>query len=540
MFHVLMGGMRGMVKLLIGACLGKRKSFNLVHCCLRSRKHILFAIPLFCLLLLISVKSSLSVPLTVNDANLFGKIWPPDHGKLHAGVDFNVGSTTAGKSVFFNEAGVVKKTHLDSTGWGYCVVIEPTSRPNTTYVVWHIGLPLVTAGQVVEAGTQLGNVYDLGSNSHVHLGFRNAPYHSTNSMKGALLTVDFPEFFENPPDWNVISLDAPASSIVFTVTSYSKLLESGGQLNITVPGSNIGPGEVVLYNGYNGQYSPPAVYYKADIAVASNNWVNNADSTSININLFSPSSLGNLGITSGSPAIDAKFVSPVKIQVFGKIDPVSSIAPLLGEGYFPFKDVDPKQWASCYIVKLWRHGIINGQNGLYKPSDKVTRAEFLKMAMNAKYGSSQFQYSPVVAPYFDVSSQWYAGYVEVAKNNGFLAALTDSCSEFGVNAAWGQNKCFRPDFPITRFEAVSIITKAFGLSAVSSSRVVFKDALLFNTLYSTYLYPAANSKGNSGCGNGDEYIVSGYSDGRFGVNDPIQRDQAAKIIALAMGVKKEQ
>lgn len=205
---------------------------------------------------------------------------------------------------------------------------------------------------------------------------------------------------------------------------------------------------------------------------------------------------------------------------------------------FPFFDVSSDDSLSCYVMKLWKERGIQGKGGnRFDPFGKVTRAEFLKIALNAKFGPDKYKIPPNVSIYSDVSNQWYASYVNDAKQKGFLNALFDSCYASGVFAGAGEAKCFGPDKAITRFEATSILTGVFGLStsaaAVSRLGRQFLDAPNFYP-YSTYVYPAATTKGNAGC-YGDEYIVRGYGDGRFGVNDPLRRDQAAKLIALAKG-----
>jgi hypothetical protein len=73
-------------------------------------------------------------------------------------------------------------------------------------VVWHLSdIPSFKSGESVK-GKKIGKVADMGSNTHVHIGFRGASYSSLLSMKGALPNCDhkpgglpkFPEKFATP------------------------------------------------------------------------------------------------------------------------------------------------------------------------------------------------------------------------------------------------------------------------------------------------------------------------------------------------------
>lgn len=128
----------------------------------------------------------------------------------HVGMDF---SARKGQAVLWKMQGYVfKKKHLDSS-WKWCLVLSDKAN-SQTYVVWHLDkIPDFKPEEVILPGRQIGVVADLGSNSHLHLGLRRAPFHQDLSMKGALPSCShkpkslpkFPEKFASP-DERVISI----------------------------------------------------------------------------------------------------------------------------------------------------------------------------------------------------------------------------------------------------------------------------------------------------------------------------------------------
>lgn len=88
-----------------------------------------------------------------------------------------------------------------------------------------------------------------------------------------------------------------------------------------------------------------------------------------------------------------------------------------------FSDVSQDQWYYGYVAAASNLNIVQGySDGNFRPASEVSRAEFLKMLLNT------FEISPSTAvtqlPYADVKkNDWFAGYVEVAKQEGFLDFL---------------------------------------------------------------------------------------------------------------------
>lgn len=497
------------------------------------------------ILLVVVVNNSHSDPLTVDSSNLFGQIWPPNTSKLHTGVDFNVG-TSANKKVYFNESGIVKNIHLDSQGWGYGILIVPHSRPDSTYVIWHLNLPDVTEGQIIDAGTQLGTVKVLnygsivGGNSHIHLGFRNAPYNASNylrSMAGALYPASFPDSFENPPNWDIISLDNPLSNVSAILSG--SLISSG---TIKILGNGFGsldsPGKVVVTINNTESMTPlfkqkyPYQSSASDRTIQFNASVPNGgwSDKSISVNIFNDVLKWE------------NFNSPVIISVY-KNDNTK-----VGELSYPFKDVIASDWSQCHIQQLWKKGVVTGKSStdLFAKEDRISRSEFLGMAMKAVKTVSYP--SPTQNPFPDVpKDSWYASYVEKAKNlplvEGGGVGNVISGQDFDVygisclrmGGVTG-DKCFFPRTEITRLQAANILAGILGITPDTAIPPPWGDYSLDMGLGPWALF---THKGTGDCGE-EKPVAKGYQQLVFGTANSffLTRQEASAMINIGRTVKE--
>ncbi|PKL36549.1 hypothetical protein CVV38_01450 [Candidatus Peregrinibacteria bacterium HGW-Peregrinibacteria-1] len=171
-----------------------------------------------------------------------------------------------------------------------------------------------------------------------------------------------------------------------------------------------------------------------------------------------------------------------------------------------FDDVNG-HWGEMYIEKLREKGVVQGKRpGVFAPDDAVTRAELLKMMMEAYELSVP---TPTASSFSDVElTGWFASYVEAAKSMGFIEGYADGS--------------FRPNHTVNRVEALAIILKSSELSLDYSKAFVFPDTAA-GSWYSD-LVSFAVEKG----------VVQGYQNGLFGPSDSLTRAQAAKIIVLMM------
>ena len=175
-----------------------------------------------------------------------------------------------------------------------------------------------------------------------------------------------------------------------------------------------------------------------------------------------------------------------------------------------FNDVDSNDWAFEYITELSNRGVINGyDDGSFKPSKTVSRAEWAKMMVDA-----------VGLP--------------TADNNVYFADMADHWANKYVNAARDCLKeysdgTFRPDQAITREEVTVAIIKIMGfdLSVVDSlneweEKDSFSDIDSMSDVSKACVELAAYSG-----------LVSGYVDGTFRGNNSLSRSEATAFICRA-------
>jgi len=78
-----------------------------------------------------------------------------------------------------------------------------------------------------------------------------------------------------------------------------------------------------------------------------------------------------------------------------------------------FKDVSSDHWAYKYIDKLSNDGVINGfEDGTFKPSETLTKAQFIKLVVLSNKFLGQKVSSSLTST--DTNRQWYESYFEVA------------------------------------------------------------------------------------------------------------------------------
>ena len=80
-----------------------------------------------------------------------------------------------------------------------------------------------------------------------------------------------------------------------------------------------------------------------------------------------------------------------------------------------FSDLPQTHWAYKYISELSDRGVINGyEDGSYKPSGTITRAEFLKLIVCEHYSKMQ-GFDELFQNSSSVGDNWYDLYVEMAQ-----------------------------------------------------------------------------------------------------------------------------
>jgi len=171
-----------------------------------------------------------------------------------------------------------------------------------------------------------------------------------------------------------------------------------------------------------------------------------------------------------------------------------------------FSDVNG-HWSQEAVETLATYNYVNGMGeGLYSPESNLTRAQFVKMAVD---------YLRVLPQKYDGSikdidgGEWFADYVTTAVNLGII----DEAMTFGG--------FFYPDKAITREEAATIAAKTAAIRVADKpgSNVTFKDAGKISTW------------AKSGVKDAVAYgLINGYADGTYRPASLITRAEAAQIL----------
>lgn len=107
----------------------------------------------------------------------------------------------------------------------------------------------------------------------------------------------------------------------------------------------------------------------------------------------------------------------------------------------PYPDVSAGDWYNKAVATLSRMGILSGyEDGSFRPNATVTRAEFAAMA--ARFDTEA---KPVDTPFTDLTGCWAADEIAKAYGKGWVNGYGDNT--------------FRPNGPITRAEAVTLINR---------------------------------------------------------------------------------
>ncbi|MBE5040938.1 S-layer homology domain-containing protein [Ructibacterium gallinarum] len=171
-----------------------------------------------------------------------------------------------------------------------------------------------------------------------------------------------------------------------------------------------------------------------------------------------------------------------------------------------FNDLDSVAWAVPAIEALYAKGVVQGYgNGDFKPNYEITRAEFVKMLMEA-FGLTN---DNSVCDFQDVAPDaWYYAYVASAVQAGLVNGVGDGL--------------FEPERTITREEISAVL---YRTAAVSGREIPRQTELHFSDSddIAEYAREAVASLTETG-------IINGMGDGTFAPQEPATRAQAAKLI----------
>lgn len=180
----------------------------------------------------------------------------------------------------------------------------------------------------------------------------------------------------------------------------------------------------------------------------------------------------------------------------------------LPAGAAAVKDING-HWAQSTIQSWIDSGRISGYpDGTFKPDNKVTRAEMVKLVNNA-FGFT----SGSSATFSDVKSDYWA-YAEIQKGvgNGYISGNSDGT--------------FQPDKPLTREQAAVMLAKVDNLK-ISSSETAFTDDASISSWAKPYVRAASLAE-----------VMNGYPDNSFGPGKPLSRAEAVVAINKALSSRR--
>jgi S-layer homology domain. len=188
----------------------------------------------------------------------------------------------------------------------------------------------------------------------------------------------------------------------------------------------------------------------------------------------------------------------------------------------PFSDVAPAHWAEKHISKLASQGIIVGNNGLFRPSDGVTRQEAIVMAIRFAGLEGQLDRDEaVVFPTTFHVDKYFVPYVVLAIKSGLIDRNEQFILADKEGKDWGSSKA-------TREWVTKLIVKTIGKDAealaLGNQTIPFADASAVGEGYAGYINEAVTLK-----------LMNGVANNKFDPAGAVTRAMMAKLLSLAEG-----
>lgn len=171
------------------------------------------------------------------------------------------------------------------------------------------------------------------------------------------------------------------------------------------------------------------------------------------------------------------------------------------KGSSKFTDVSSIDWHNDYIGYANKYNIVEGYNdGMFKPDEPVTRAEFVAMAVRYYKLFNEIKDKDYTVKYTDVNtSYWAYNDIAIAKNIGWLNGYADGT--------------FKGDNNITRAEVVTVANRATGrvadeeyISKNTSILNKFSDLTVGNHWAKNEIFEAANTHMANTTSEGESWI----------------------------------
>lgn len=184
----------------------------------------------------------------------------------------------------------------------------------------------------------------------------------------------------------------------------------------------------------------------------------------------------------------------------------------------PFSDLSSAHVNADAIVALYYEGVVSGYgDGTYKPDNRVSRAEFSKMLVEASdLDYAEFDAAVLANCFSDVADlpdHWFAPSVCAAKYQGWVSGY--------------DNGRFSPSQEITRAEAAKIVLMAFGFEVPANESVTAAPYVDVPMEGAWYLGVAQAAKDNAIFGQ-DNMFNAGAAVTRAGIAQMIYNAMVAK------------
>ncbi|MGD8192713.1 S-layer homology domain-containing protein [Brevibacillus ginsengisoli] len=171
-----------------------------------------------------------------------------------------------------------------------------------------------------------------------------------------------------------------------------------------------------------------------------------------------------------------------------------------------FIDVPANYWAYKEINALHQLNVVQGyENNQFKPQKQVTRAEFVKMTVNALgLEGDEAQNTKLTFKDKNQVQDWALSSMETAVNAGLITGYKDNT--------------LRPNQTISRAEMTAILVRALKLP-MEDQALTFTDAKNLQPWVVPYVKTATAHK-----------LIKGRLDGRFAPTEVAHRDEVAAVL----------
>jgi murein DD-endopeptidase MepM/ murein hydrolase activator NlpD len=397
----------------------------------------------------------------------------------HLAIDIKV---PEGTPVYAMANGVVSKASNQSDGFGVHVVLKHNNFPNlddpskkeVLYSSYsHMSEGLVSVGEVVEKGQQIGLSGRTGTATTPHLHFQldnaKATYHPFWPFTWKQASDAGLDFFSavNEGLGKDLALETTINPVVYVQkfqNAKASPVETPAAVKeveppVVVPETPVAPEPVkvvekVSYVAVTEEVPVVEAPVVEEVVVEDPVEVDVSDGkifTDIRVNskyFKATKYLNKKGIINGYA--DGSFKPNQSVNRAEALKFILlSIHTSVTSGDLPFSDVSSSEWYADYIYTAYKRNIIAGySDGTLKPENGVNKAEFFKILFNGL----SVDIDPVVngAPYADVpESSWYAPYMSYAKELKILDPKL---------------KQFRPSTGMTRGEVADAIYRMMTIS----------------------------------------------------------------------------